>query len=114
MKIFGKLAKFIVGQRGCNVLLVDGYHYNRNRSAGEKTYWICSRKVYKHPTSDEIVFYLNHIRIDQRIILFFSTFIFQGSVKCRARVITQKIKGIEEIVHQSFEHNHVDAKRWRK
>lgn len=38
---------FKVGQRGCRVLVVDGYSYNRNRQTDEKTYWICSRKVRK-------------------------------------------------------------------
>lgn len=37
--------KFILGQRGCTLLVVDGYSYVRNRRSGYKTYWICSKKV---------------------------------------------------------------------
>lgn len=33
------------GQRGCKVLMVDNFSYNRNRKTDDKTYWICSRKV---------------------------------------------------------------------
>lgn len=34
-----------IGQRGCKVLWVDNFSYNRNRKTDDKTYWICSRKV---------------------------------------------------------------------
>lgn len=36
---------FKTGQRGCRVLVVDDFSYNRNRHTDDKTYWICSRKV---------------------------------------------------------------------
>lgn len=36
---------FKTGQRGCRVLMVDDFSYNRNRQTEDKTYWICSRKV---------------------------------------------------------------------
>lgn len=36
---------FKTGQRGCRVLMVDDFSYNRNRQTDDKTYWICSRKV---------------------------------------------------------------------
>lgn len=36
---------FALGQRGCTLLLVDGYSFVRNRRGGYKTYWICSKKV---------------------------------------------------------------------
>lgn len=41
---------FKTGQRGCRVLMVDNFSYNRNRQTDDKTYWICSRKVsnYRH------------------------------------------------------------------
>lgn len=38
-------ATFRTGQRGCRVLMVDNFSYNRNRQTDDKTYWICSRKV---------------------------------------------------------------------
>lgn len=43
--------------------------------------------------------------LELQLILFFSS-IFQGTTNCRARVITQKHMYGEEIVNQSFEHNH--------
>lgn len=36
---------FKTGQRGCRVLVVDNFCYNRNRQNADKTYWICARKV---------------------------------------------------------------------
>ncbi|XP_031625157.1 modifier of mdg4-like isoform X30 [Contarinia nasturtii] len=35
---------FKTGQRGCRVLMVDDFAYNRNRQTDDKTYWICARK----------------------------------------------------------------------
>lgn len=42
---------FKVGQRGCRVLMVDNFSYNRNRQTDDKTYWICARKVSVHELS---------------------------------------------------------------
>lgn len=36
---------FKIGQRGCRVLMIDNFSYNRNRQTEDKTYWICARKV---------------------------------------------------------------------
>ncbi|XP_055906050.1 uncharacterized protein LOC129941448 [Eupeodes corollae] len=35
---------FTIGQRGCTLLVSNGYHYVRNRRSGYKTYWICAKK----------------------------------------------------------------------
>lgn len=43
--VLGVQMWFKRGQRGCRVLMVDNYSYNRNRQTDDKTYWICSRKV---------------------------------------------------------------------
>lgn len=49
---------FKTGQRGCRVLMVDNFSYNRNRQTDDKTYWICSRKVSKHVKIDCFYFFL--------------------------------------------------------
>lgn len=41
----GEPLQFALGQRGCTLLLVDGYGFVRNRRSGYKTYWICAKKV---------------------------------------------------------------------
>lgn len=35
---------FIVGQRGCVLLSVNGYRYVKNRMSSTRTYWICRKK----------------------------------------------------------------------
>ena len=39
--------QFVEGQRGSRLLSLGGYNFVRNRATGDKTYWICSRKVIK-------------------------------------------------------------------
>lgn len=40
LKIF--LARYIISQRGCRLLLHDGFTYYKNRVFGAKTRWRCS------------------------------------------------------------------------
>ncbi|XP_055847730.1 uncharacterized protein LOC129913199, partial [Episyrphus balteatus] len=35
---------FTLGQRGCTLLVSNGYQYVRNRRSGYKIYWICAKK----------------------------------------------------------------------
>lgn len=36
----------------------------------------------------------------------FFSYDLKGSTKCRARVITRTLDGLDTVVHQSYEHNH--------
>ncbi|XP_055385191.1 modifier of mdg4 isoform X17 [Condylostylus longicornis] len=72
-KLSQQQVEFTIGQRGCSLLVYNGFTFVKNRRGGYKTYWICSKK---------------------------------GSTKCRARVVTSFIDGVEKVMLTSFEHNH--------
>lgn len=38
---------FVEGQRGSQLLSLGGYTFVKNRTTEDKTYWICSRKVWE-------------------------------------------------------------------
>lgn len=100
-----------VGQRGCRVLVVDGFSYNRNRHTDDKTYWICSRKVrcfgYFFLTKKNSPVKLNGGNCFYILLTtWFVHFSLQGSTKCRARVITSIRDNCERVIYKSFEHNH--------
>lgn len=66
----GEPLKFMLGQRGCTLLVVDGFSFVRNRRSGYKTYWICSKKVISSEAG-EVVAYQIGTRLIQRYVVHF-------------------------------------------
>lgn len=55
------------GHRGCRILMIDNYTYNRNRQIDDKTYWLCGRKVRFHDPINDVERKKNSINESNRI-----------------------------------------------
>lgn len=96
--------KFVLGQRGCTLLQVEGYSFVRNRRTGYKTYWICAKKVRECKqrfgqlgrVSNQVVIFSPQPNAKKK----------QGSVKCKARVVTNIVDGVHRLVLRKTPHNH--------
>lgn len=93
---------YSTGQRGCQQLVYESYTYVKNSVNRQRTIWKCSRKVSV----------VTCLYIDLNEIKLISISNFQGSRKCRAKIITDVINGQVTIVNVKGTHNHpVNIKR---
>lgn len=91
---------FVIGQRGCVLLHVDGFRFVKNRVSKIKTYWICAKKV-------GFLWGGCGTRLEELREFFLCW--FQGSTSCKARVITGNVEDDEKhptLISRSGKHNH--------
>lgn len=94
---YDKQITFGRGQRGCVQLLMDGYAYVKNNTSDSQIIWKCSKKV-------RFVIVIKWSEYWQLI--------FQGSLKCRAKVCTDLVDGVKCLTDIKGVHNHpVDVPR---
>lgn len=101
-----KQISFGVGQRGCVQLLMDGYAFVKNNLSESQIIWKCSKKVRFHSYCTLLKNYSLNSNANESLSQ------FQGSLKCRAKVCTDIVDGVQWLTDIKGSHNHpVDVPR---
>ncbi|KNC31605.1 hypothetical protein FF38_12841 [Lucilia cuprina] len=111
---------YITGFRGSRKLKVGDYTFTRNKASGNKTYWSCARAggIIKVEHGDfsfingqrgcTLLAYkgYNFVKNRKSGVKTYWICAKKGSLKCNARVVTDVVNGITQIVLESCHHNH--------